>query len=497
MRATFPFPHPADREKLPYEDKSFFVCRPTGGQAGTGAGTVTLLPARKGQVGVITRVVAWTTGASVTTTQVNDTLDLLIVDDGGTARVSMPFLCPHREPAIYSPVVTQTLPESFLSWEPQMAIVVPSGWTAAVACDSSVVISIMLFGYWLDENEARQLGFDVNNIGSPVSSHNWFAGGLKPATNTTTTLTAARSGMAFEITDIFLRMMPNNITTAAGHVALEKSDGTPIFIWSAAGDPGELIEKQIKCRIFLDPADGGSPISNGYGLQVTSTGMAGRFTINVVGRYIRRQDVPGNAWFARITPDMPSPNAWGSPQKAPFLGVATGTTPTLVKAAAGVGRCHIVEGLDFSCAKDSTAPGSTIVGGLMAGRGSTTDDSTHTMFSAAVLPAVATVMVPMTPIFSMSSHHQHQNFTLDRVNLPTPDNGSVFFETEGYHGTATVVTPTNATLSDFASISPNPVGNSAAAISITVWGRTVASKHSNQGGTTGVNALQGLPYQGS
>lgn len=470
------FPRADILYKLAGEGQDYFVGRLASAQGGGNpAGRVVGKGVTKGSdtAFAITKVIISTQGAATTSSQVNDTTDLLLVDEGGTTRGTLSFLTPHRNPAIFSPVMTQTLPNGNLVWEPVTPLFVPPNWSLQAQNDATQACEVMAFGFNISESDARALGYDVTNVGSPTTAHNWFCEGAKPSSDTTTVLVTRRAGYAIRIDDIVMRMMPATASGTVATVKLQKSDGTSLFEWGANGDNGEPIDKIIRGPIYLDPADGGSPISNGYGLNVTSTNCAGRFTIVVKGAFIPYKDVPDDVWFARVTPSVPTPATGLVAAAANLAGNAVATT---IKAAPGKGRQLIVEGIDFSACKDATVASGTV--STLLGTGTAADAAGVTIIPGS--QSYNSALVPLIATLSLNSHHQRKNITVDRVNLPCGDNKMLLIETGVYNFLNAVITPVSATTGDFDHFS------------VTCWGRIRPTISTDQG-----TAGRGFPYHGA
>lgn len=430
------FPRPAARLRvLPLTDKSYFIGRSPAATTYLGS-TGVLISARKGQVQLITKLVNWTQGARVTSPSaapISDTVNMLLIDGGGTTRETLSIHCPVKVPNLFAGA-QQANNDRPIIWEPSMPIIVPEGWRVDVTSDSTQGASIQAFGLKMDPAEARGLGLNVEETAGAQSVRTWIqTGAIMAGSGATVRLVPVRAGYGFEITDILCRFQA--ISGTNGAVDLRKSDGTVIFHWVQSQVTGEPVDKIIKTSIFIDPADGGSPITTGYGLDLVPSGTNVLGTIIILGRYIKADRMPNDAWWAFAT---------GGFATATFTPMQLRT----MKAPPGKARALIMQGCDWSIGRDTTAPG----GG-----------SFFSLAAAASAASLATGTISETSNinlrnivgpFLIESQSQQTNFTIDDVEMPLPENWGLF------------------QLSQVDPLATPPADGDTVDMGVTVWGRT-------------------------
>lgn len=434
-------PHPLSSRSMAMEGHSYFVGRNINfGGLGVAAGDVLLAGpnVRSGDVQLISRV-HFTSPASPETTNNRDIIVLKLFDDpfAGTARESMFIFCPAHNLG-GSPLSARD--HYSWVWEPKAPIVIPSNWRltadwVAPVTFESPPISVLVYGARMDANEARTLGYDVSSA-SLQADRGWIQRGLAPTSDTTTNLIPVKAGYSVYISDVLMIASP---AVANATVQLETSDGRDIFRWVTGALQGIPIIRHVKCNIYVDQASAGSPVTNGYGVQVTSTNMANRFSIVVLGRYVPTGDVPRNNWWSCVSPAIPTAS------QAPTLG-------RTVKARPGKGSQHVVEGYEVSMVRDHSSPlsinlfaltyGTTIPGG---------GNATNFTLGGNVL---------LSQAFSLFGRDEMLNTGLHDVMIEAAEDAAIFFESQG--GTSGLGTP--AAAGDIIDAS------------LTVWGQTIDRK---------------------
>jgi hypothetical protein len=469
------FPRPGARLRaLPFVDKSFFFARAVTGTVYIAGQTNTLITPKLGQVHVITKIVCWLQAEQLTSPGANpsnDALDLLWIDPAGTTRETLSIFAPDR---LLGAGALQANNDASFTWEPSMPLIVPVGWKVSVTAHSGAATtqgaSIMAFGFKMDPAEAVANGLNVDGGVFPAGSADFGNSGAATTAPTqanrqwiqtgailnagVTRLVAGKAGYGIEITDILCRFSAISGTNTS--VELRKTDGTPIFRWVQTAVTGDVVHKQIKCSIFLDPLDGGSPIAAGtasspnavtnaygqqlqgnqfsYGIDVSVTNLTSRGSIILIGRYVRWNEIPNDAWWVNVQGGFATANL-SPPINRP------------IKTAPGKGRRHIIQGVDFSAGKDSTAPSTGQLYSLVTTAAAAPTGSISEIGQTVTLRNI-------TPPFVLKSQNQQTNFTIDDVEMPCPDNWLIF---SSFQGDPFSTPPADGDMIDS---------------SVTVWGRT-------------------------
>src|SRR5688572_4269505 len=125
--------------------------------------------AQRGKVIVVTHVVGPTQGHAIIPTTPAALSDasqsLLLINAAGTTASTLPFKTFDRDALTYnggSPGELSTQFDDQVSWKPRHPFIVPSGWSLKSNNASTNASGLAVYGYELDEAEARRLGFDTS-----------------------------------------------------------------------------------------------------------------------------------------------------------------------------------------------------------------------------------------------------------------------------------------------------------------------------------------------
>lgn len=311
-------------------------------------------------------------------------------------------------------------------WEPRMPLVVPPLWTLSGVTAGEAGTCPGVVGVYMSDHEARQLGYDCQDAVAQTG-RNWIAASSNNLASSDVTLAAARTGYSIQITDVFMRLMPQ---TTSATITLKDSAGAVIFVYKHDNrtSPGQVV---LKPNIYL---------ADDVGLvTAASTNAINNGSIIVLGRYVRNQEKPRDRWWAYVEPTIPSPGA-----PADGLGNKANTT---LKAAPGVGREHVVEGYYINASRDSTSPDdqvltNAITAAITVGTPATFGAAGNTITNKALSPAIL-----------LGSQGYETDIVLDEVALRCPPNAQINWEAR-------------------AILSPTGTNSHIDGWSVLIWGRT-------------------------
>jgi len=362
-------------------------------------------------------------------------------------------------------------PSNIIHWEPKYPIVVPSGWVVesgpytnfAEWCGGQAI-----YGLLVSEDDARQLGFAVSSQDSDLLRNASVVSGQ--GNGGTETLLAGRAGKSIRILDIQVRLQAstNDLTT----VELRQSAGSRTICKFASSNPAEMIDKAFSPEIYL---------KGGADLQIV-TNKSTACSVNVSYEFVDDDQVPGDAFWATMSPHLPTPGGGTIGAGSAFLQRAEDITlyyprldtlgVTATKTAAGKDMQHLLRGFCISAQKDATNSGtSDDVDQQVFAISAATDASTLTAFyHGSVFVSVAgdtTNAQLLSPVMVINFHDQNLTEVVDGLNAPSPKNGVLRLDQvrmAGAPATAvSAVTPSDATgdMLDW---------------NVTVWGRTIPAR---------------------
>lgn len=350
-------------------------------------------------------------------------------------------------------------PDTPVAWKPRHPIVLPPGWNLRVRSMGAGQGGFAAYGYVLDVETARALGYDVGADFSPSSGikRTGYTGLM--ATNGTQTLVAARAGQCIQILDIYARLQPKSLSGAS--MAIKAATTGNIFVLRN-DSPSNTQEWKFSPGLFL-------PVNEALQL-VGDAGAAARGSVNVIFRYVDQDQVPPEHFWGHSVPALPSPGGTTVTTNVK----RQSTTFTLVyprlgttKTVPGAGLRHHIEGYLISAFKDSTATSDLTWFSLGAGTaGGNVGFNTLTL---------STANKPIAPIASLGAPNQGLNLVVDQVNIPCVANtGLIIFDALSIAGSG-LATPAGE--------------GDIAGWSATVWGRTMPT----QQGTTDNFQFEGSP----
>jgi hypothetical protein len=357
-----------------------------------------------------------------------------------------PFFNFDRNEQIFGTPSLSLPPDVQLDWAPRHPIVIPSQSEFGISQGSYIGNKVMAYGYIVDESDARSMGFEVTDRGSPLVSFNRLIQTGRVATDGAQDLVAARTGQCIQILDIYVRLQP--LTAGASALTLADTDGNVVFKFRSDSQ-ANMIEQKFSPGIYLPS-----------GKKLTLTGdarSAGRGTVCIIGRYVDAADVPPNHFWSYLEPAFPSPGG----ATVAIIGKRVSSTftlkyvgPSTTATTPGVGRRHVVEGFSFSATKDSTSTSDHVLFAVTTG---TTGGNIG--FG---LGSLTQVNNPIGPIMTLSLPFQSVNLSVDQINVPCVANtGLILFDSVATAGT----------------LLGTPAGEGdITGWGCTVWGRTVPTE---------------------
>jgi hypothetical protein len=460
------------RERLAFEGLPFIVGRPEVGQTGATESAIVFdgnavrsgydeNQRHAGKVAIVTKVVVNAQATASGSPLLNDWISLKLYNNADVLQDQMPiFLFNKNEGA----GELQAQNNVCLEWEPRQPIVIPDGWELRVGGmeDNSGVFTpggstcptvVMVFAVQMDPQDARTLGFNVENS-STAAERFWIQTGSHCGTAHASpgldeTLVAQRLGYSVEITDILVRIQPS---TALATITLTEDGGAAPgkTIFEFYNDnPTDPFQRILRPRIFLED-DAGIAIN-------VSANAADRSSVIVIGRYVRNEDKPANAFWAQVGParltqaEVSPGGRWaGEGITLNYGDKIPGSDTRRTAVAAGKGRKHVVEGFEIGMRRDSTASNFGIAD---------LDTAVAYALSSGNVSATGNLIQgPRTsqgisPIFLAQGAYQMTAFGVSEVNIPLLEDSALIFEQQ----IPTVHTPVGSPVEDW---------------SCTVWGRT-------------------------
>lgn len=415
----------------------------------------------RGQVFLMTDIIvqadatATVTGGHLASPTTSTNYGILLRNQAGGAETALSFKTNTRWQATFDPANTpnwrNAAPSNVVHWRPKYAIPVPSGWSVLAGPTlgtSAIGNHAAVYGYMLDEDSARSLGYSVT-ASATDSERRLFTAASEGAASYTD-LIAARSGKSIRILDIHVRMQSE--VNATNTLSLRQSDGREIFHWTS-NNPSDLVNMAFSPDIFLRA---------GQSLQIQTTDV-GTVSVNVSVEYVDEDDVPGNHWWACVQPALPSPGLLSGASIASNAVVVQYYPRRNVTLSLGNPLArdqHVIRGYTMSVQKDT---------------GATPDQTFFTISSGPTAGGVDTGAgqsnFQFAPVLTAPSHDMSVNLAIDGLHIPCqPGNGVLYVNTTTLGSqTLAVLTPSSAVgnIDDWA---------------FCLWGETVADQY-----TGGIN----------
>lgn len=377
-------------QKLHAEGLPIVIGRPINAQSNGTLGNV--LTPEKGQVAVVTKIIMFSGPSTTTSTLQDDWAELVLEDPAAAIQHPLPFFLFNKQLGagdLQAPTSTS------FTWVPRKPLIVPGGWKLRARTTTVVrPVQVVAFGVVIDQAEARAMGLDVGagkdydgdaTIEYDQPAYRWIQTGLRLTAATTTELVPARTGQHIMLSDIVLRLQPDDADVT---VSLEGTSSGTIFEWHWNALNGDFLEVVLKPRIFMDSGDN-------LTVTVSGAGGADRGSIIVMGKYVAPHEVPDNAWWVFSNPTAPPASV-------------NGVSSTLLKAGSGRGHRLVVEGMAFSHTQGAT--GNICLGGLVA-----TASATQT-----IVPNAGGAMIPLIPYWGFGAGNDEIQFEMDEIQLPVP-----------------------------------------------------------------------------
>ena len=393
-------------------------------------------------------------------------------EDGRVARLAfrniataspayMPILCWDKASEVDGTPAVSAIPDAPLVWEPRHPIVVPESWDMSLWTNTSNGSGLMAYGYTLETQDARAMGFPVGNEQSPIGApfkELVYDGAV--VSDATVDLVPAVPGFSIQILDILVRLQPNALGGAA--ITIADESGTIFkFVNDNMRTHGEW---KFSPGLYARASE-----------KLTVTGDAqseGRGTVAIIARYVPNDEVPGDHFWSYLDPAVPSPDSLAGilqtikresstftlnyPRRA-----ETETTP-------GNGRRHHVEGFTISASKDSTATSDLLWFAITTGAAS--DSVKHELAESTTSNDL------ICPPVQLGGPYQGATLTVDNINVPCrPNDGQILFEALATAGTLLLTPAGEGDVRDW---------------SATIWGRTLPTEQPTSpnphffGGTT-------------
>jgi hypothetical protein len=357
-------------------------------------------------------------------------------------------------------------PANVVTWSPKYPIVVPSGWVVTTGSYTGYAEwagGQAIYGLLVSEDDARQLGFAISGQDADALRNASVVSSV--GNGGTQTLLAGRAGKSIRILDIQVRLqaVTNTLTT----MELRQSDGSRTICKFASSNPAEMIDEAFSPEIYLKA---------GADLQVV-TNDTEACSVNVSYEFVDDDQVPGDAFWAAVTPTIPGPAGGTSGVDSAFCASIEKLTlyyPRLdtTKTAAGKGRQHLLRGFCVSAQKDGVTGGTSddvdqqsfaIVGASDSG---TVPAIGHSSALAVNLTFDNVNAELLSPALTFVNHDQNLTGVWQGLNAPTAENGVLRLDMVNMAAAPATVIGTAVTPSD----------GSVADWSVTVWGRTIPSR---------------------
>lgn len=416
--------------------------------------------AARGKVMIITRIVGNTPGvinytsganygsAGSPTTCLDGVSGIVLRDEDGVQQSVLYFHNFERNLLFGSPDLAAP-PDVAIDWAPRHPIVVPSTWEVTALHQSQASTGLIAYGYVVDEEEARAMGFDVNPS-TTVADRRLVQTGLQVDSGTQTLAAARTTGQHFMITDIVVRLQPKTDTVAT--VTITDTSDETIFKF-VNSNRANCCEWKIKPEIYL---------KQNRGVKIVGDANSnGRATVCMVGKWVSDIEVPQDAFYSYAEPQFPSPAATAVHTNRIIRSAATTFTMTYPRSATtatdpGVGRRHHLEGYCFSGAKDTASATQDFVWFALTSGAAAGTDTASVGFSIA---SYTTGNAQLGPVMSLGAQAQTTSLVVDQINVPgVADTGLIMFEAVAGGGDL-VTTPVGAT-------------NHIDGWNMTIWGRT-------------------------
>ena len=342
-------------------------------------------------------------------------------------------------------------------WKLKYPIPVPQKWSVSgFSTTASIDFGnpIGIYGVAVDENDARTMGFGVEDA-TPTSSRS-FGIAFSQGDDSVADLIPAVTGKSIRILDMSVQVQPQ--TNTLEEVILTQTDGRQVFRF-VNSNPANFLDLKFSPDIYL---------ASGQALQIvtTSASTAPASATCITYEYVDADDVPSDHWWASTDPELPTPAGANSG----FMTTrSTGLTMYYPRrdseeTTQEKGYQHVLSGYCFSLQKDALA--------------STADADTteRTKFGLSTGSAAGEIEMSfagiaseqsnyqMGPIFGGSGHDQTVFGVVDDIFVPAEkDDGRIWIDAAGLgNGTLAPATPTQT-------------DNDVIGFWVTCWGRTLPS----------------------
>lgn len=466
--------HPTYRklDQLVLNGKAQMIATPTISTAST----PTVVATQAGEVAIITKIVCTGYPNKETSPGFNDddeeTNGLFLYDENSDLTLEgLSFLRFRRNDLLFegaqTPSWRSAVPCKPIVWEPEQPLVIPPKHTLRSSMNSNMAGGCFAcYGYVVDQDTARSLGFSTNTQDLSYSNklnRQGFRGAIIASVDVSKAyweLIPAITGYAIQIIDVHVRMQPiahapTNIIYAYYGAAGNFLDQNYIMQF-VNNNPGDMAEWSFSPGIYL-PADK-SFFFGRFNPSLSDSAASG--SVNVTYRYVPSSEVPQDQWWSYIQPSLPTPSTGSIGTNDLFTAISTDVVPFYPGKSSqpstsnpGNGKQHIVEGFCFSAQKDTTVASSQLYWALTTGT-----STTGTIGVAS--SGLTTTNYLISPIIALSSHDQMLAMAVDGLAVPcVPDSGLVLIDTTA---TGPVNTPvTNLQVDEWNCL---------------VWGRTIDTK---------------------
>ena len=319
-----------------------------------------------------------------------------------------------------------------------------------------------IYGVLVSESAAGNMGYRVSSTGSPSTDRRQGIAATSGSTSDAV-LVAGRAGQCLRILDVHIRSQPevsgaNTLTLSQGTLA---TSNVPIFKF-VNDNPAELINQSFSPDWYLKA---------GEGLNVISDNLS-TCTVNVSFEFVDVDEVPGDAWFSVVTPQLATPGTGTYGLNSLLTKASTEATLYYAKPDASgshtrtsptKGFQHMLRGYSVFCQKTATTANAT-------------DDTEQVRFAISTGSAAGLIdfslgvssqtNLQLSPVFSGSGHDQCTWGTVDGINLPgKKDDGSLWVDTLGFDSVAATPNSADLNIRDWA---------------VNMWGRTAPAQFSTR-----------------
>lgn len=426
-------------DTLVMEGKAQLIATPTI----TSATTPTIVAPPAGQVAIITKVVGTAYPNKETSPGFGDANELysgmIVYDENGDLTAEgAEWLGYWRNDLLFegaqTPSWRSAVPCAPVVWEPEQPLIIPPMHTLRANMSGNMAGGCFAcYGYIVDQDSARHLGFDTNTQDFTYDTNKKNRSGFRGVGLTTGSpyinLITAQTGYTIQVIDINVRIQstvhaPTKRTVLfQGTTIIDQTTASNVIMKFTANNPSDPLEWTFSPGIYLD-ANQGLWYSRAADDLLSENGVGS--TINVTYRYVKNSDVPKDHFWSFMAPTLAGSTAATAGTSSLYATASTVATvrypgiagdPVLAAAsvastatAPGVGKQFVVEGYCISAQKDLTVLADQSFMAITTGTASGNIGIASS--------GLTTTNKLISPIIALSSHDQSFALAVDGINIP-------------------------------------------------------------------------------